>query len=394
MAKMENISKLNVFIPRDGSPEGGVSSHIDTLVKSLPKNIQAHYHFSSTTPSFVKGALWLSSGFSKSHARVKHFYYRVSLLEDWLRQFAFSDNALVHAHDVEAGLAALRFREKSGRKFPIVYTVHGPLSREIRMDMKDEYFAEVIQGIEKSVYNQVERLIAVDQGQKAIVVDEFGVSESLITVISNAVDAEEINQLLHISTEDELGRQMREKRKQCRVLLVLPRRLVEKNGPLVVLEALNLLAKDVHLWVVGDGPLRDVFEAKVSQLGLSPRVWLLGAQPRKQTIAAMGLADIVLVPSVPSHGVIEATSIAALEGMALGKVVIASNIGGLAELIRHRYNGLLFEAGDYKALAELIVNNEFVTSQKIGNTAKTFVTDVWSVQTWVNKIVEVYKSAL
>jgi glycosyltransferase involved in cell wall biosynthesis len=386
-------TSLSLFIPRDGHPEGGVSSHLDTLLKFLPANIESDYHFTNPTPPFIKGMLWLSSGFSKSQARIRHFHYRVGLLERWLKQAAPLKEILVHTHDMVAGLAALRFREKSTRKFPIVYTVHGPLSKEIRMDLRDERFADAVTLIEKNVYVQADKLIAVDQGQKAIVVDEFGIPEKRITVISNAVDAEEINHLSTDSLGNAIGRQMLERRKQCRVLLVLPRRLVEKNGPLVALEALHLLDKDVHLWVVGDGPLKGAFEVRVAQLGLSPRVWLLGAQPRKLTIAAMGLADIVLVPSVPSHGVIEATSIAALEGMALEKVVIASNIGGLAELIHHGHNGLLFSAGDYKTLAEFIRDGA-AQRQKIGSTAKTFVIEEWSVQTWINKIVEVYKSVL
>jgi glycosyltransferase involved in cell wall biosynthesis len=385
---------LKVFIPRDSNPEGGVSSHIETLIRTLPKDIQAQYHFSPKTPSFYKGILWARSGFSTSRARLYHLQHRMGLLEHWLNKTARVEHSLIHAHDVVAGMAALQLRKKSGLKLPVIYTVHGPLSKEIRMDLKDEHFANVIQEIEKKVYTQVDRLIAVDQGQKAIVVNEFGVAPNRISVISNAVDVEEVKQLSLISMTDSLGQEMLKRRKQCKVLLVLPRRLVEKNGPLVALQALSYLELDVHLWVVGDGPLRDTFETEMHRLGLTSRVWLLGAQPRRQTIAAMGLADMVLVPSVPSHGVIEATSIAALEGMALSKVVIASNIGGLAELIQHQHNGLLFEANDDKTLAELIHNIDPLKSQQISMMAQTFVTEKWSAQTWINNILEIYKSVL
>jgi glycosyltransferase involved in cell wall biosynthesis len=389
---MDNLSALSVFIPRESSPEGGVSSHIETLVRSLPENIQPNYYFLPKTHRLRKGILWAGSGFSMSRARSHHLQHRIRLIEDWLRKSIQTDYCLIHVHDVIAGEAALRFREKFSGKCSIVCTIHGPLSREIRMDLKDEQFADSIYLMESEVYNQMDRLIAVDQGQKDIIVNEFNVHAHRVTVIVNAVAAQEVEQLSLTSLTNSLGEEMLERRKKCRVLLVLPRRLVEKNGPLVALRALKLLDQDVHLWVVGDGPLRASFEVEIDQLGLGSRVWLLGAQPRHQSISAMSLADAVLIPSVPSHGVVEATSIAALEGMALGKTVIASNIGGLSELIRHGHNGLLFEAGDHEALAELVRSAKSIDKQKIGSTAKTFVTEVWSAQVWVDKIIEIYKS--
>lgn len=60
-------------------------------------------------------------------------------------------------------------------------------------------------------------------------------------------------------------------------------------------------------------------------------------------------ADLIVVPSFS-----ESFGLVALENMALGNVVIASNVGGLSKLIEHKKTGLLFEPGDEKGLADMI----------------------------------------
>jgi glycosyltransferase involved in cell wall biosynthesis len=386
-------SKLSLLIPRDSSPDGGVSSHIETLIRALPKDFEVRYFFPPQTKFYYRGAFWAASGFRKSQARIMHLNYRVRLIREQIIHH-LKPNSIIHTHDVIAGWAALTLRQRIKSELSVVHTVHGPLAKEIRMDLGDEKLASFAGSVEKKVFDLADALIAVDQGQKDIVVNEFNIPKNRVKVIRNAVDAHEVKEVAKRVLSGSSGHQMLEKRRQCKRLLVLPRRLVEKNGPLVALRALNLLPEDVHLWVVGDGPLREGFEAEINTLGLSSRVWLLGNQPRSQTIAAISLADIVLVPSVPSHGVIEATSVAALEGMALAKVVVASNIGGLAELIQGSINGILFEAGDHRALAEVIQSIDINTAHQIGKAAQALVEGEWSVDRWVNRIVDVYKSVL
>ena len=65
-------------------------------------------------------------------------------------------------------------------------------------------------------------------------------------------------------------------------------------------------------------------------------------------------SDIVLIPSVHSHGVEEATSISALEAMSCRSPVIASAIGGLKEILIDGEDGLLVEEKNIEALAQAI----------------------------------------
>ena len=105
----------------------------------------------------------------------------------------------------------------------------------------------------------------------------------------------------------------------------------------------------------GDGGEREAIEAIVREQGLEDQVRLLGGQGRDAVLELYRVCDIVLVPSVHSENVEEATSLAALEAMASGRPLIAGAVGGLAEMVDDGVTGLLVPGGDTAALAAAIL---------------------------------------
>jgi glycosyltransferase involved in cell wall biosynthesis len=103
--------------------------------------------------------------------------------------------------------------------------------------------------------------------------------------------------------------------------------------------------------IMGDGPLRTSLASLCRQLGLEECVSFLGKLPRWTVIERLKGAAATLVPSVPWQGDEEATSIAALESMAVGTPVVASRSGGLAEIIEDGTTGVLVEPGNPRAIA-------------------------------------------
>jgi N-acetyl-alpha-D-glucosaminyl L-malate synthase BshA len=99
-----------------------------------------------------------------------------------------------------------------------------------------------------------------------------------------------------------------------------------------------------RLDLVGDGPERPRIEALVHVLNLDSRVRFLGE--RSQLVDLLQESDVFLFPSQS-----ESFGLAALEAMACGVPVVASAVGGIAEVVRHGEAGFLAAVGDVAAMA-------------------------------------------
>ena len=99
-----------------------------------------------------------------------------------------------------------------------------------------------------------------------------------------------------------------------------------------------------RLELVGDGPDRERIEALVTSLGLRDHVRFLGE--RGDLIATLQQSDVFLLPSQT-----ESFGLAALEAMACGVPVVASDVGGVSEVVVDGETGFLAPAGDVAAMA-------------------------------------------
>lgn len=104
-------------------------------------------------------------------------------------------------------------------------------------------------------------------------------------------------------------------------------------------------AGQVMLILVGDGPERPKLEQKCREMGICNDVIFLGNYAAIEEL--LPCADVLLLPSES-----ESFGLAALEAMSCGVPVVASNAGGLPELITHGVDGYLFDIGDTGAMGE------------------------------------------
>ena len=112
-----------------------------------------------------------------------------------------------------------------------------------------------------------------------------------------------------------------------------------------LIRAFNSLSNTYELWLIGDGERRSIIEQCIKDNKLEDNVLLLGV--RNDVPSLLKSVDVVVQSS---HW--EGFGLAAVEGMAAGKPVVASRVVGLAQVVDGA--GILFTAGDDKCLAKVI----------------------------------------
>ena len=136
-------------------------------------------------------------------------------------------------------------------------------------------------------------------------------------------------------------------------VLLCPARLTPIKGHGDLLEAAaRLVARGImfELWLAGEGPERAAIERRIGERGLSDRVRLLGTVPHAELLGMYRdrRADCVVLPSL--H---EGLSVALVEAMAYGVPVIATEVGGVPELLENGA-GVLVPPSDAGALTEAL----------------------------------------
>lgn len=123
----------------------------------------------------------------------------------------------------------------------------------------------------------------------------------------------------------------------------------EKKAVDVLIRAtalLTALKPPFKLMLVGDGPLRGQLEALAASLGLEHQVIFLGSQGREEVRNLLHGCEVFTLPSRS-----EPFGIAVIEAMACGKPVLATAIGGIAEIVESGTSGILVEPDNAAALA-------------------------------------------
>jgi glycosyltransferase involved in cell wall biosynthesis len=176
------------------------------------------------------------------------------------------------------------------------------------------------------------------------------------------------------------------------VVVVLARRLVEKNGVVWFARAVALLG-DLRFRVViaGDGAERAEMTAILDAAGLLERVRFLGAVANTEMPAIYAAADLSVLPSLA-----EATSIAGLEAMASGLPLVGTRVGGIPTILEDGVTGLLVPPRDPKALAAALrrVIGDGELRRRFGAAARRKVEQEFSWPTIAGRTLAVYRDCL
>ncbi|MBR6549087.1 MAG: glycosyltransferase [Clostridia bacterium] len=167
----------------------------------------------------------------------------------------------------------------------------------------------------------------------------------------------------------------------------------QKQGD-VTIRAFSLLAKEypqATLTLIGQGPMRERWQALCTELGVADKVFFLGQIPNDRVLAEMAGSQFFVMPSVG-----EGFGIVYLEAMACGCITIGTKGEGIADLIEHEVNGFLVAPQDPEAIVQVITSclQDPQAAQTIavsGQTAATELTWETNAKHYIELIEEIVK---
>lgn len=281
---------------------------------------------------------------------------------------------VLHAHSPALnGLAALRAAERSG--LPLVYEIRAfwedaAVGNGTGKENSPRYW--LTRQLENHVINGADAVAVICEGLRSDLMAR-GVKSEKITISPNGVDMdlfgkppvrdEELLTELGLADKSVLG---------------FIGSFYDYEGLDDLIEAMPLLQAahpQVHLLLVGGGPMEATLRSQVERLGLESVVTFTGRVPHGEVELYYGLMDIMVYPRKSMRLTDLVTPLKPLEAMAQGRLVAASDVGGHQELIEDGITGTLFPAGNPEKIAEKLaslLDNRRSWYQTI-ETAKKFV---------------------
>ena len=269
---------------------------------------------------------------------------------------------IIHAHSPSlCGLAASLVAKKL--KKPFVYEIRA-FWEDAAVDQGKfaygSFFYKLYQRLENEVIKRANAIVTLCEGLKKELILR-GFKSEKIFVIPNAVD---FNRFTPLSRDNQLAQR----------LGIDDNIVLGFIGSFYRFEGLDLLVKAVarldrtKLILVGDGEKYEEIKKLVSKLNLSSKVILTGRIPHDEVKKYYSIMDIMVYPRLSERITELVTPLKPLEAMALGKIVIGSDVGGIKEIIGEGENagGLLFKAGGIDNLMnklKLIINNPDLQSK-------------------------------
>ena len=173
-------------------------------------------------------------------------------------------------------------------------------------------------------------------------------------------------------------------------ILLLIGRFVPEKGFDTAIRAFSYLKKtgsSAKLLIAGDGVERISLEQLVDELGIANAVEFTGEIPRDAVYTMINRAALVLVPSYK-----EAFGLVALESLQMGRPVIASNTGGLPEIVSEPERGMLVPPKDPEALFKAIqfLLNQPEILQQMGENARQWALHAFSLKENVDQYEEIF----
>jgi glycosyltransferase involved in cell wall biosynthesis len=288
-----------------------------------------------------------------------------------------------HGHPYLSSLLASKLAKQYGK--PFVLTQHNTFIEYNNIFDEVERLNDLTVG--KETLREADKIIAISNATKDYVLS-LGAKPSKVKVIHNGVD---LNRFRPLPKIKDTMRQKLGIPQDAKVVLTV-RRLVYKNGVDTLIESANIAVKKnpkIVFLVVGKGPDMSSVQMQIKQLGIEGNFRLTGFVPDEDLPLYYNTADLFALPSKSGEGL----PLVALEAMACGLPVIATNVGGIKEIMVNDY-GKLVPPNNPDALAKAILDFSEIDFTPYQSELRTMVEEKHSWDKNVERLIEIYEELI
>lgn len=235
---------------------------------------------------------------------------------------------------------------------------HGPWAAESTISENKKYRSRnlIKFRIEKIVYKKSILIFCASTNFAKILNSDYGISWNRIVVVGLGVDTEKFSFISSELARDTLGLE------KNKIVIVTVRRLTKRMGLDFLIDAMQCMDKfPFELHIIGRGPEEEYLKSLIVSLRLQDSIFLHTDITDEKLKFWYCAADLTVVPSLDLEGF----GLVVLESLSCGTPVLASNIGGMGELVSEWDNRFLFEAGNRRDfLSHLSLTLEITSAEK------------------------------
>lgn len=331
--------------------------------------------------------------------RAKTIEIETNSFTDWVLQlnFVFIEKAIniinetgsfdiIHAHDWVVAFAACTI--KKSYLIPLCATIHATEhGRNLGLHNDTQKY---IHDVEWWLSFEAWKIITNSHYMKNEVINLFDLPNDKIEMIYNGINLERFD-----GSEKYKNSKFKSKYALDHEKIVLfVGRLVQEKGADILIDAVpNVLEQynDVKFIIVGRGPQFDYLNEKAISMGIKEKVLLTGYIEDDELHNLYMVSDVAVFPSR-----YEPFGIVALEGMLANIPVVASDTGGLSEIVEHEVDGFKFYAENSNSLADNIIrvfNNPDICEEITVN-ANNKIKELFNWDKISSKTLDVYKKII
>lgn len=303
---------------------------------SLRPEERVHMGSYDSAGVFEKGLLDADPGELRTMRAVQRHY--VEFVENLV---ATINPDVIHAHDWLTMEAGVRAKELTGA--PLVVHVHAT-----EFDRSGEQYGNpIVHEIEQQALLMADRIIAVSNITKGIIVQRYGIPADIVEVVHNAIDPDSFGEYEYDQRDYRYLEAL--KTEGYTVVATLTRFTVQKGLTHLMRAAARASEKyDRFVFLfAGDGEQRDELIQLAADLGIADKVYFTGFVRGKQWRDVYSVADVFVMSSVS-----EPFGLTALEAAHHESALLISKQSGVGEVLKHTFK---FDYWDTDVLADQMV---------------------------------------